>query len=65
MILARRNEAEILTLQEELITACTLMGVEFPEFLEWKDEVADTAPWRRRALREQWAMTEEDIEPRE
>ncbi len=65
MILARRNEAEILTLQEELITACTLMGVDFPEFLEWKDEVVDTAQWRRRALREQWATTEENIKPRE
>lgn len=61
LILQRRNDAEVLAIQEELITACTLMGVEFPEFQEWKDEVADTRQWRRRALIEQWGLSE-DVE---
>lgn len=53
LILQRRNDAEILAVQEELITACMLMGVEFPEFAQWKEEVEDTSQWQRRVLSEE------------
>jgi hypothetical protein len=52
-ILDRRNDAQILAVQEELVTACTLMGVEFPEFAQWKEEVENTAQWQRRVLSEE------------
>jgi HEAT repeat protein len=59
MVLDRRNDPEILAVQEELVTACLLMGVAFPELQQWKDEIEDTRLWRRRALMEQWDVLED------
>jgi hypothetical protein len=62
LVLQRRNDAEVLPVQEELVVAATLMGVEFPEYVEWKQEVEDTTQWRRRVLAEECGLAEDPTE---
>jgi len=62
LVLQRRNDAEMLPVQEELVVAATLMSVEFPEYVEWKQEVEDTTLWRRRVLSEECGLAEDPTE---
>lgn len=50
LILHREMDSELLHLEENLVTTCTLMEVDFPELERWKEETRDTTAWRRKLL---------------